>query len=62
MKLVGLLHHPAVGLCEEKLVELRTVDDDAVEPGGVVVARSVKFSLLTRVEDAVHEEVWHGVG
>ena len=62
MKLVGLLLHEAVGLCEGEVVCGRPVDEDTTQPGGVVAAGVVVFAVLTRVERGVHEEVGYGVG
>ena len=62
MEVLRLLHEPAVGLRENELVHLRTVNKDAALAGSVVVSRGVVLAIDARVEDGVHEKVRHGVG
>ena len=61
MQLVGFLGDETVGLAEEELAGERTVDDDAAQPGCIVVARGVVVAIDTRVERRVGVEVGHRV-
>ena len=61
MQLVGSEIDIVIGLCEDKRIGLRPVDEHAVLTGRVVVTDGVELPVEACIEDGVHEQVMDGV-
>ena len=57
----GFFGHHAVGLGKEKVVILRTIDENTTQTGRIVTTRSVEFTIHTCVQGGVHIEVGQGI-
>ena len=59
---VWLKRNVVVWLHKGKLVSQRTVDDNTVDTGRVIIANSVILTIESSIEYCVHKEMLHGIG